>query len=220
MSVTFPKTWAASEKLRAQDVRDNLDAMKDKQQRITSGDVQLASPWIQTHHIMQGRYDPIRNVSVNVSGVFGGRYNGGGTNNLSYCSRWITNRAVSTTNPPRAFITYTNITFDILRPCTLFFQWSMVHQSERSVVSGTPNTIVRTSLNDVMVAGTAVPHIVAEQPNVTHNVLVNGTQVTNGIILKDIPNQVLGYNIGLSAESTAGSCQNVSWAVSLECFYM
>ena len=77
MSVTFPKTWTANEKLTAQDTRANLDAMKDKQQRITSGDVQVASPWIQTHHIMQGRYDPIRNVSVNVSGVFGGRYNGG-----------------------------------------------------------------------------------------------------------------------------------------------
>jgi len=30
----------------------------------------------------------------------------------------------------------------------------------------------------------------------------------------------LGYSIGLVAESTAGMCQNVSWSVSLECFYM
>lgn len=220
MSISFPKTWVANEKLTAQDTRANLDAMKNKQQRITSGDVNLVSPWIQTHHIMQGRYEPITNLSVNTSGVFGGRYNGGGTNNLSYCSRWISNRAVSTTDAPRAFITYTNITFDILRPCTLFFQWSMVHQTELSVISGTPETIIRTSLNDVMVAGTAVPHVVVEQPSTTHNVLINGTRMTNGIILKDIPSQVLGYNIGLSAESTAGKCQNVSWAVSLECFYM
>lgn len=221
MSISFPKTWTPNERLQAADVRRNLDAMQDKQQNITSGDVVLASPWIQTHHIMQGKYEPITNLSVYSSGVFGGRYNGGGTNNLSYCSRWITNRANSvSTESPRAFITYTNITFDILRPCTLFFQWSMVHQTERSVLSGNPETIIRTSLNDVLVSGTAVPHVVAEQPATTHNVLIDGTRMTNGIILKDIPNQVLGYNIGLSAESTAGKCQNVSWAISLECFYM
>lgn len=221
MSISFPKTWVSGERLNAEDVRNNLDAMQSKQQELSASDIELASPWVDTHHIMQGRYDAIQNLAVNVSGVFGGRYNGAIQQNLSYCSRWISNRQGFTVDPPRVFITYTNITFDILRPCTLFFQWSMVHQSVRDNDGVDGETIIRTSLNNKAVTGSSVPHVVAEQPNgSTHNVLIDGTQTTNGIVLTDVSGAVHGYNIGLSFTSTAGQTQNVSWAVSLECFYM
>jgi len=222
MSISFPKTWVANETVRAQDVRNNLDAMLDKQQNLSAADMQLAAGWVDTKHIMQGRYDSTRNVAVNVSGVFGGQNNGGINKNLSYASRWITNRAGSSSaTPPRAFIHFTNITFDILRPATLFFQWAMVHQSNTDVDGTVGNTIIRASLNSPFITGTSVPHMVAEQANVSGlDVLIDGTNTTNGMILQDIPSQVLGYSIGLTAESTAGKCQNVSWAISLECFYM
>ena len=222
MSITFPKTFVTGETVRAQDVRNNLDAMLDKQQNLSAGDMQLVAKWADTQHIMQGRYDSIRNVAVNVSGVFGGQTNGGIHQNLSYASRWITNRAsVSSSVPPRTFIHYTNITFDILRPATLFFQWSMVHQSQTDQNGTRGNTIIRSSLNDAFIAGTSVPHMVVEQPNLSAlDILIDGTHTTNGVILQDIPNQVLGYSVGLTAESTAGKCQNVSWSISLECFYM
>ena len=38
MSISFPKTWTA-ERLDASDVRDNLDAMKSKQNKLTASDL-------------------------------------------------------------------------------------------------------------------------------------------------------------------------------------
>ena len=85
MSITFPKTFVTGETVRAQDVRNNLDAMLDKQQNLSAGDMQLVAKWADTQHIMQGRYDSIRNVAVNVSGVFGGQTNGGNTSESFLC---------------------------------------------------------------------------------------------------------------------------------------
>jgi len=103
----------------------------------------------------------------------------------------------------------------------MFFQWHMVHQSKNDTISPTGETILYTALNSETIAGVAVEHIVAEQPTTsTHNVLIDGTQITNGFILRNIPSQIKGYNIGLVNTSTAGMCQNISWSVSLECFYM
>ena len=218
MSISFPKTFVSNEILQAEDVRNNLGAMRDKQQKLTGTDMLLGQSWVDTHHIMQGRYEPVKNISVNVSGVFGGRNNGGFFNNLSYCSRWFSQG--TNNNTRRVYIPYTNITFDILRPCTLFFQWSMIHQSLNDADGTVGQTLLHASLNDKAIAGNGVNHIVTEQPNTLNNVLIDGTRTTNGIILKNISNQVLDYSIGLTGQSTAGKCQNVSWSVSLECFYM
>ena len=221
MSITFPKTFAASEVASAADVRSNLDAMQKKQAKLSGSDF-ATSQWIDTHHIMEGRYEPTGNISVNVSGVFGGRNNGTFLNNLSYCSRWLTDRSGATgSSKPRAYIPYTNITFDILRPCTLFFQWSMIHQSLADGDGTNGLTQIKAAMNSKFISSGVVHHQVHEQPaGLTYNVLINGTSRTNGFVLDDISNQVRGYSIGLVAESTAGMCQNVSWSVSLECFYM
>ena len=209
MSISFPKTWT-SEKLNAEDVRDNLDAMKRKQQQLSASDMQLASKWIDTEHIMQGRYTSTTNITQNVSGTFGGRNNGAFINRTSYCSRWLSEGTNGNTR--RLRIPYTAITFDILRPCTIFFQWHMIHQSSNDADGTTGETVLYTALNSPTIAGVAVEHIVAEQPTTsTLNILVGGTQITNGFILR---------NIGLVNTSTAGMCQNISWSVSLEMFYM
>jgi hypothetical protein len=218
MSISFPKTWT-SEKLNAEDVRDNLDAMKLKQQQLSASDMQLASKWIDTEHIMQGRYTSTTNITENVSGTFGGRNNGAFTNRTSYCSRWLSEGTNGNTR--RLRIPYAAITFDILRPCTIFFQWHMIHQSNNDADGTTGETVLYTALNSPTIAGVAVEHIVAEQPTTsTLNILVDGTQITNGFILRDIGSQIKGYNIGLVNTSTAGMCQNISWSVSLEMFYM
>lgn len=218
MSISFPKTWT-SEKLNAEDVRDNLDAMKRKQQQLSASDMQLASKWIDTEHIMQGRYTSTTNITQNVSGTFGGRNNGAFINRTSYCSRWLSEGTNGNTR--RLRIPYTAITFDILRPCTIFFQWHMIHQSSNDADGTTGETVLYTALNSPTIAGVAVEHIVAEQPTTsTLNILVDGTQITNGFILRDIGSQIKGYNIGLVNTSTAGMCQNISWSVSLEMFYM
>lgn len=218
MSILFPKTWTA-EKLQAQDVRNNLDAMQEKQHKLGSLDFQLATAWIDTHHIMQGRYSSTENLATNVSGVFGGRNNGAFFNRTSYCTRWISKGTGGNTR--KIYIPYTNITFDILRPCTLFFQWHMIHQSKTDGDGTTGTTLLHTALNDEQVVGNGIDHIVAEQPSGSaHNVLVDGTRTTNGFILQDISSQVKEYSIGLTGQSSVGKCMNVSWSVSLECFYM
>lgn len=215
MSISFPKTWT-SEKLNAEDVRDNLDAMKRKQQQLSTSDMQLASKWIDTEHIMQGRYTSTTNITENVSGTFGGRNNGAFINRTSYCSRWLSEGTNGNTR--RLRIPYAAITFDILRPCTIFFQWHMIHQSKASLSLG--ETVIFTSLNSPTIAGVAVEHKIKEQPASGLDVLIDGTQITNGFILRDIGSQIKGYNIGLVNTSTAGVCQNISWSVSLEMFYM
>ena len=155
--------------------------------------------------------------------MFGGKNNGSIFDNLSYCSRWITNRTGATgSNVPRAYIPLTNITFDILRPCTLFFQWSMIHQSPIDSDGTSGSTRIRPALNAKFDSNLSIPHIVYEQPEPWsgYNVLIDGTHTTNGVVLFDVAGQVRRYSIGLTGESTAGMCQNVSWSVSLECFYM
>ena len=219
MSITFPKTFG-TEQLNAQDVRGNLDAMKNKQQQLGGSDMQTGAKWINTHHLMQGRYTTTTNTVENISGTFGGRNNGSFANRTSYCSKWLTSSSTSSA-ANRKRIPFTAITFDILRPCTLFFQWHMIHQSNNDADGTTGSTVLYTALNSPVIAGVAVHHLVAEQPHTsTLNVLVDGTQITNGFILRDIGSQIKGYNIGLTGQSTAEQCQNVSWSVSLECFYM
>jgi len=219
MSITFPKTWSA-EQLNAQDVRGNLDAMKNKQQQLGGSDMQTGAKWINTHHLMQGRYTTTTNTVENISGTFGGRNNGSFANRTSYCSKWLTPSSTSNA-AKRVRIPYSVITLDILRPCTLFFQWHMIHQSNNDADGTTEKTVLYTALNSPTIAGVSVQHLVAEQPHTsTLNVLVDGTQITNGFILRDIGSQIKGYNIGLVNTSTSGMCQNISWSVSLECFYM
>tara|TARA_Y100000401_G_scaffold91640_1_gene77420 strand:+ start:141 stop:794 length:654 start_codon:yes stop_codon:yes gene_type:complete len=217
MSITFPKTWASGETLKAEDTRNNLDAMRNKQQGLGITDLELSSQWVDTHHIMQGRYTSTTNIVENVSGVFGGRSNGAFHNKQSYCSRWFSNRVSSATGQAIP-IQYTNLTFNIIRPCTLFFQWSMVHQSPSDGDGTTGQTLLY--VNDISIYAQPT-HIAKEQPSGSaFDVLIDGTRVTNGILLTDIDKQKLQYSIGLVADSTAGKCQNVSWSVSLECFYL
>lgn len=218
MSISFPKSWS-TERLNANDVRDNLDAMKTKQLKLSKSDMQRSSVWIDTHHIMQGRYTPTTNMSENVSGTYAGRNNGSYTQSLSYCSRWLSQALPGFKQKIR--IPYTCITFDILRPCTLFFQWHMIHQSQTDGDGAQGETLLFESLNSPTIQGLNIQHIVREQPDTSNlNVLVDGTQITNGFILKKISTQTKGYNIGIVNTSSAGICQNVSWSVSLECFYL
>mgnify|MGYP003114411555 FL=1 len=218
MSISFPKTWTA-ERLDASDVRDNLDAMKSKQNKLTASDLDLATKWIDTHHIMQGRYTPTTNLTENVSGTFGGRNNGALTNRTSYCSRWLSAQSTNT-NIDKVRVPQSTITFDILRPCTYFFQWHMVHQSKNDIDGTTGETILKTAINSKFIHGVSIEHRIAEQPNTsTHDVLIDGTHITNGFVLQTV-SAIKNYSIGLVYTSSAGMCQNISWSISLECFYM
>lgn len=214
MSITFPKTWTTGEVLNAEDVRSNADALKLKQQQTNNTDFELARQWYDTNHIMDSRYSPTDNISVNVSGVFAGRTNNGLTNNLSYCSRWFSNGT-------RVRIPLSTITFDILAPCTIVFMWSMVHQSPKDGDGSLGFTRIKPGLNSVSIGAIGTNYYAYEQPSSsTHSVLIDGTRTSNGVVVRNINSPIKDYSIGLIGTSTAGKCQNVSWNVSLECFYL
>tara|TARA_Y100000033_G_scaffold43671_1_gene45581 strand:- start:183 stop:476 length:294 start_codon:yes stop_codon:yes gene_type:complete len=97
----------------------------------------------------------------------------------------------------------------------------MIHQSESDSDGTDGVTKLFPTLNAKYITDGIVHHQVYESKGLVGlDILIDGVQTTNGFVLDDISSQVRGYSIGLAAQSTAGKCQNVSWSVSLECFYM
>jgi hypothetical protein len=82
MSITFPTTFATNGTVSAFGVRENLDAMQDKQQKMAASDIDTTNDWVETNHIMEGQYEPVVNLTTNVSGIFGGKNNGAFFDNI------------------------------------------------------------------------------------------------------------------------------------------
>jgi hypothetical protein len=229
MAISFPKTWSSGEVVTASDMKSNLDAMKNKQQKLASSDIDTAAAWVQTPHIMQGRYDSVTNITNNVSGVFGGRNNGGTWQRTSYVTRWMMPATFNIHAPQ--FVPLTCIEVDLTAGHTVFFQWWINHQSPRDGLAAAGETqfyVYKDAPNSI----NNERHSVPEQPvhawvdssgnplNVSTPALVDGTFNTNGHILFSSGSEKLNYGIGLNAWSSAGKCQQVSWGISIEVFYM
>jgi hypothetical protein len=217
MAITFPKTWSSGETLTASDTKNNLDAMRDKAQKVVAGDVNTSSAWITTAHIMQGRYDSVTNITNNVSGVFGGRNNGGTYQNTSYVTRWMMPASFDANGTQ--FVPLTCMQFDITHPQTVFFQWWINHQSPRDRDGSNGETRFYAYQNNISVVG--MNHRVPEQQATRITpVTLDGSFITNGHMLFESNSAILNFGIGLAAWSSAGQCRQVSWGVSIECFYM
>ena len=218
MAITFPKTWSGGEVVDAIDMKNNLDAMRDKQQKLAVADIDTAAVWVQTPHIMQGRYDPVTNITHNVSGVFGGRNNGGTWERTSYVTRWMM-PATFNANAPQ-FVPLSCFQVDLTAGHTVLFQWWMNHQSPRDGLAAVGTSLFYVYADDgANLTGRA--HYVPEQPAGGGTpALLDGTYMTNGHKLFSSGSEKLNYGIGLNAWSSAGKCQQVAWGVSLEVFYM
>lgn len=220
MSISFPHTFLGNSTLNAFDVRSNLDAMQKKQQKMAAADIDTSNRWVDTNHIMEGVYEPLVNITTNVSGIFGGKNNGAFFDNMSYSSRWISNRHGSSNNI-NVRLPLTTITFDLHRPATLVFQWHMVTQSAEDGDGSNGWTSINAGVNNIAVRGINTQYYAYEQPNgSTHNVLVDGTRTSNGLVMVDVSGEIKNYSIGLVGTSTAGKAQHCSWSVSLECFFL
>lgn len=223
MSISFPKTWVSGEVVKASDVDNNLEAMKNKAQKLTASDLTTGTAWITTSHIMQPRFDTLTNVSNNVSGVFGGRNNGGTFQNMSFVTRWMMPQAYAGT-AQNQFVPLTNIQIDLTHPQTIFFQWWINHQSPFDNDGTDGTTRFFCYQNNLSVTG--MNHRVPEQvepslvSDVLPDVMVNGQFNTNGHVLFESNSALLNFGIGLTAFSNAGQCQQMAWGVSIECFYM
>ena len=221
------KSWVSGEVLKASDADANLEAMKNKAQKLSNTDLKTGTTWVTTSHIMQPRFDVLTNVSNNVSGVFGGRNNGGTFQNMSFVTRWLSPTAYAGTSRNQ-IVPLTNIQIDLTHPHTIFFQWWINHQSAFDADGTDGETRFFCYRNNQQITG--IGHRVPEQklgnkdPTGTASVmppaLVNGQFNTNGHILFDSNVQTLNFGIGLNAWSSAGKCQQMAWGVSIECFYM
>lgn len=219
MAISFPKTWSSGEVLTASDTKNNLDAMRDKAQKLVSADINTSSAWINTSHIMSGRYDSITNISNNVSGVFGGRVNGGTFQNTSYVTRWMSPAGYSGSTKT-SFIPLSCIQIDIVRPATIFFQWWMNHQSPKDGTGSAAETRFFCYENNLITVGNTAHYVPQQVSTSTASMLIDGSFLTNGHNLLDVNPGALNYGIGLSAFTTAGKCQQIAWGVAIECFYM
>ena len=226
MAITFPKTWSSGEVVTASDMKNNLDAMRDKQQKLATADIDTSTAWVQTPHIMQGRYDSVTNITHNVSGVFGGRNNGGTWERTSYVTRWMM-PATLNDNAPQ-FVPLSCFQIDLTAGHTVLFQWWMNHQSPRDGLASAGNTQFYVYQNSGDTFAGQRAHHVPEQP--VHSfgsvplsntpALLDGTYMTNGHKLFSSGSEALNYGIGLNAWSSAGKCQQVAWGISIEVFYM
>jgi hypothetical protein len=223
VAITFPKTWSSGEVLTASDMKNNLDAMRDKAQQLAAADVTTASAWMNTHHVMEPSYNPVNNVTTAVTGAYGGKSNGGFFQNQSYVTRWMSTPAVGTTNAQHVFVPLTCIEVDLTAPCTLFIQWYMNHISptDGNGTSGTTHFFAYT--RDSSIDGFA--HKVPEQLNGSGNsAFLDGLSTTNGFQLINAVGSTgttnLRYGIGVKAQTTAGKCHQMAWSVSIEVFYM
>lgn len=221
MAITFPITYSSGAVLNASDVRDNMDAMMKKQQKMAVSDIDTTNRWVNTNHIMDGYYEPQVNLTTNVSGIFGGRNNGAFFDNMSYSSRWISNRHGSS-NAIDVRIPLTTLTFDLHRPATVLFQWHMITQSPKDGDGVRGYTEVRPAVNSpAITGGVQTQYRLYEQPSATtHTVLIDGTRTSNGVVLVDVGSAIRNYSIGLIGTSTVGKAQHVSWSISLECFFL
>ena len=222
MAITFPKTWSSGEVLTASDMKNNLDAMRDKSQQLAAADVTTGSAWMNTHHVMQPSYNPVNNVTTAVSGVFGGKSNGGWFQNQSYVTRWMSQRATAN-DAQHVFVPLTCIEIDLTAPCTVFMQWYMNHvtPTDGNGTSGTTHffAYTRDSTPD------SFAHKVPEQLNgSTNSAFLDGLHITNGCNLINAVGGTgttnLRYGIGVKAQTSAGKCHQMAWSVSIEVFYM
>jgi hypothetical protein len=224
MAITFPKTWVSGEELKAADTLNNLDAMKKKAQKLSSADIVSNTPWFNTHHIMQPSYNAVTNIVDAVSGVYGGRNNGGGFLNMSYVTRWMSQRSGSSTNAQKVFVPLSCIELNLTAPCSIFFQWHMniMTAKDGDGVDGSTHFFAYSRSGTIP---DSFAHKFPEQLNASNNdTTLDGSHQSNGFnfisAVGSTGTENLNYGIGLQARSNAGRCVQIAWSVSVECFYM
>ena len=123
MSYLEPNIIAGSTSIDADDIRENLDAIKKYiSTGIAAADIDSGVKWIDTKHIMKPEYSGLLNTGTFVSGFLGGKSY---TVPSSYLSKYNTKRIASSTDYPWSFIPNTTIIIEIPRQVNLLmFQLS------------------------------------------------------------------------------------------------
>tara|TARA_R100000388_G_scaffold93294_1_gene77679 strand:+ start:565 stop:1209 length:645 start_codon:yes stop_codon:yes gene_type:complete len=193
----------------------NLDGIKVYAHKIETSALQAAQ-FVDTNHVMQPEYDPIRNVSTHVSGIYGGQNNGGVSLSFQFSTRW--NSKVS--DPKyRQPIPKTSLQIKFVRPCSYLFQWWANSFSKSDGL--TPNE-GETQICVYVTAPNFQPKTlstlsVVESNNSAINQVLGGFN-SSGFHAEEV--QAEGaLNIGL-ATASAANAYHTAWGFSLEAFFI
>lgn len=215
MSITFPKSWTTNDKLLSSDVQANLEEIVKKGQKIGGSDV-TTSAWLETKHIVKPDYNPVTNITSNVSGVFGGDGSKGFFSRSSYVTRWLSGSSSRTFR----VIPGTTKNLDIHRSANVLFQWWVTVLSENDV-DGTDGFAFIKPYFGTPDGTQGIEHRFPEQPDSSsHNALVDGSFHSSGFCMRTLTGENLNYPIGLCGHSSAGRNRLISWGVSVEVFYI
>lgn len=214
MAYTFTSLSSGS-KIDRDTVVANLDGVKVYAHKIETSAIQ-ATQFVDPNHIMAPEFDPIRNVSTHVSGIYGGQNNGGVNLSLQFSTRW--NSKVTATTF-RQVIPKTSFQIKFVRPCSYLFQWWMNSYSKYdavnpvegetyiSVYTGEPNNINQT-----------ISTLSVIESNVIALNQVSGGFNTSGFYA-DEARSAGTLNIGLCTASQANA-YHTAWGFSLEAFFI
>jgi hypothetical protein len=192
----------------------NLDGVKVYTHKVETSAIK-GSQFVDPNLIMMPEYDPIRNVSTHVSGVYAGQNNGGINLHLQFSTRF--NSGVGSMQF-RQVVPKTSLQIKFVRPCSYLFQWWMNSFSKFDnaspagetflyVYTGRPNQIVQTvsalSVNES--TSTSLPQSL-------------GGFNSSGFHA-DIAQSAGTLNIGVCTDSKANAYHQ-AWGFSLEAFFI
>lgn len=214
MSYSFTSLTSGS-KIDRDTVVANLDGVKVYTHKIETSAIQ-ATQFIDPNHIMAPEFDPIRNVSTHVSGIYGGQNNTGVNLNLQFSTRFNSRVDASTY---RQVIPKTSFKIQFIRPCSYLFQWWMNSYSKYdgkspnfgetyiSIYTGEPNLV---NQND-----STLSVIESVQSNLDQ---LSGGFNSSGFYAEEV--QSAGtLTIGLCTASKANA-YHTAWGFSLEAFFI
>ncbi len=208
-------TLSSGDALSRNTVVANLDGVKVYTHKIETSAIQ-SSQFVDPNHIMAPEFDPIRNVSTHVSGVYAGQNNGGINLSLSFSTKYVSGLGNA---QYRQVVPNTSLKIKFIRPCSYLFQWWMCSYSKYDVQSpasgqtllyvytGEPNQITQT------ISGLSV----VESNSAT--IIQAGGGFNSSGFHADIAQSAGTLNIGVCTDSEANA-YHTSWGFSLEAFFI
>ena len=192
----------------------NLDGVKVYSHKIETSALS-SSQFIDPNLIMTPEYDAIRNISTNVSGIFGGQNSGGVNLSLTFSTKF--NSGVGSTQA-RVVVPQTSIGIKFIRPCSYHFQWWMCSFSKFDNASPTEGeTFLYVYKSEPRSVQLSTALSVIESTSASLPQALGGFNASG--FHSDIEQSAGTLNIGLCTDSKANA-HHTSWGFSLEAFFI
>ena len=211
MAFSPPTTHADGDTLEAADVQGNLDAIRLYLSQVPSSAV-LASPWVDTKHVVRGEYDPVTNQARMASGIYGGISVLNGAD-FTYGTVYDTLRLGTTV---WEVMPGTGMTLEVRRPVSVMINWWMSAMSSDNFSAGAPGeTQIRLYIGNKSLRY-GEPVMLTEEDSTMNERRKAYRQVPGGFYVQDFT--VGTYKLGLCAQSTTSKAFGFAWGVTAEAF--